>query len=54
MKFEIETEVNSKNTPAITDCHHRSHERQQIKILWDYDFKYIHIFFIYFVYQNIK
>ncbi len=34
---ETETEVRSKNTPAITDYRHRCYERQQNENLRDYN-----------------
>ncbi len=36
--MKLETEVRSKNTPAITDYHHRCRERQQNENPRDYDF----------------
>ncbi len=40
MKLETETEVRSKNTPAITDYRHRCRERQQNENPQDCNFKY--------------
>ncbi len=39
MKLETETEVRSRNTPAIIDYHHSYRKRQQNENLQDYDFK---------------
>ncbi len=39
MKLETETEVRSKNTPAITDYHHGWGETQQNENLRNYNFK---------------
>ncbi len=39
---ETETEVSSKNTPAITDYRHRCREREQNENLWDYDFNHVY------------
>ncbi len=38
MKLETETEVRSKNAPAITDYRHRCRKREQNEILQDYNF----------------
>ncbi len=39
INLEIETEVRSKNTPAITDYRQRCRERQRKENLRDYNFK---------------
>ncbi len=49
MKLETETEVRSKNTPAITDYCHRCRERQQNEHFRDYNFKYLPIFLLVFL-----
>ncbi len=38
--MKLETEVRSKNTPAITAYRHTCRERQQNENLRDYNFKY--------------
>ncbi len=39
---ETETEVRSKNTPAITDYRHGCSEKQENENLRDYNFKHYH------------
>ncbi len=54
MKLESETEVRSKNSPAITDYRHRCGERHENKNLQDYNFDNVSNLCLIFIYLLLK